>query len=188
MLFTRPCERCGEPFDYCGSCQPGRLYDGEACSRAARTESVRAVRAKYNDRDSEEGREAHRLEEAARRERLAKERVGDHRLQVLVGRLQVPASAAYQAAAEVGDGALTTPAVPQTLGAPEPGAGSAELAVGTARCAPTRWTLVAWPELLRTARRRLGTEARCPFCGRCGQIVRVVALDDWRRRLRYGFS
>ena len=188
MLFTRPCERCGEPFDYCGICQPGRLYDGEACSRAAREESARAARAKYNDRESEEGREAHRLEEAARRERLAKERVGDHRLQVLADGLQVPALAAHQAAAEVRDDTLMAPADPQTLGTPEPFAGSAEPQVGVASPVPTEWTLVAWPKLLSAAGRRLGTEASCPFCGRRGRIVRVVSLDDWRRRVRYGFG
>jgi hypothetical protein len=188
VLFTRPCERCGEPFDYCGSCQPGRLYHGEACSRAAREESAQAARAKYNDRESEEGREAHRLEEADRRDRHARECVGDHRLQALAGTLQVPSSAAYQAAAEVRDGALTIPAAPPTLGVPGRCAGSAEPQVDTARPTLTEWTLVAWPELLPAARRRLGTEAPCPFCGRRGRIVRVVSRDEWRRRVRYGFG
>lgn len=188
MLFTRACERCGKPFDYCGSCQPGRLYHGEECSKAARKESARAARAKYNDRGSEEGQEVHRLEEAARRGRIAEGRVGDRRLQALAGRLLVPASAAHQAAAEVRDGALMVPAAPPTLDVADPCTAAAEPQVDTARPAPTEWTLVAWPELLPAARRRLGTEAVCPFCGRRGRIVRVVSFDDWRRRIRYGFG
>jgi hypothetical protein len=48
------------------------------------------------------------------------------------------------------------------------------------------WVLVAWPELLEAARSRLGSEAMCPFCLRRGRIVQVVALEQWRHRLRHG--
>ena len=52
----------------------------------------------------------------------------------------------------------------------------------------TKWVLVAGPELLVEAGSRLGTEATCPFCGRRGRIVRVVSLEQWRRRTRRGFG
>ena len=191
VLFTRPCEWCGEPFDYCGSCQPGRLYGDEACSNAAREESTRAARAKYNDRESEEGREAHRLEEATRRERLAQKRVGDLRIQVQADGLLMPSSAAHQAAAEASNDTLMAPADPAILGAPEPCATHVEPPPDGPRPPPTEpaeWTLVACPGLLDAAQRRLGTEAQCPFCGRHGRIVRVVSLDHWRRRHRYGIE
>ena len=287
VLFTRPCGRCGRVFDYCGSCQPGRLYCGEACSIPARKESLRKAHVKYNDRDSKDGRRAHRLEEADRRERRARERVGDHRIQdqtgslqvpasaayqaaveasdaVLapaapttlgtsgpgtepwvgapspgrlycgeacseessrrtrsedsreahrlveadrceqrararervgnhriqdqMGRLQVPASAAYQPAAEASDAALVAPADPPTLCAPKPYAPGTGPRAGAPAPASTEWVLVAWPGLLRAARRRLGTKASCPFCGRHGRIARVVSLDHWRRRVRYGLE
>ena len=183
-------------FDYCGSCQPGRLYCGEACSGAAREESTRTARAKYNDRDSEEGREAHRIEEADRR---ARERVGDHRLQDQTGRLEVRAAAAYQASAKASDAAPISPAAQPTptvleithsrtaLGSLEPRGLGAEPPAGAPNPAPAEWILVAWPGSLRAARRRLGTEASCPFCGRRGRIARVVSLAQWRRRVRRGF-
>lgn len=172
-LFTRPCGRCAKVLDYCGSCQPGRRYCGQLCSAAQRDESKRSARGKYNDRGSAEGLEVHRLEEADRRSRRADsgERVGDHRCRVITGALQVPASAAFHAAMEVSDAAS-----PLTL----------EPLRAVSSAAPLEWTLVAWPEVLAAARRRLGREAVCPFCGRRGRIVRVVTLHEWRRRLRQG--
>jgi len=197
VLFTRPCKRCGKPFDYCGSCQPGRLYHGEECSKPAREESKGKARAKYSDRESEEGRETHRLEEAARRDRLAKRRalvqgpgpepVGDHRLPAHTGRLQVPALAARQAAAEARDDAPIAPVDRPRLGVSGLASGAEPRAGGAAHSPATEWTLVASPELLGAARRRLGTRASCPFCGRHGRVVRVLSLDEWRRRIRYGF-
>ena len=166
VLFTRPCGRCSEIFEYCGSCQPGRLYCCDECSEGAREESVRQAHANYNDRESPEGMEAHRLEEKDRRDRRARERVGDHRCPEEIGELQVPALAATQAAAEVRD---VTPK-------------------RAARAAVVEWILVAWPEALEEAQRRLGTEATCPFCGRRGRIVRVVSIEQWRRRTRRGFG
>jgi hypothetical protein len=92
--------------------------------------------------------------------------VGDHRCPEEIGELQVPALAATQAAAEVRD---VTPK-------------------RAARAAVVEWILVAWPEALEEAQRRLGTEATCPFCGRRGRIVRVVSIEQWRRRTRRGFG
>ena len=160
VLFTRSCGRCPAVFDYCGSCQPGRLYCDDECSEAARAESVQEAHAKFNDRESPEGREIHRLEEKERRDRQAGARVGDQRCSEETGELEVPASVANQSAAEARD------AKPERA----------------ARAAVVEWILVATPELLEQAQERLGTEATCPFCGRRGRIVRVVSLDQWRRR------
>jgi hypothetical protein len=38
------------------------------------------------------------------------------------------------------------------------------------------------------AHKRLGKQASCPFCGRRGRIVRVVSIDEWRRRTRHSFD
>ena len=92
--------------------------------------------------------------------------MGDHRCPEEAGELQVPASAAVPPAEEVRD---------------------AERA-RAARAALVEWILVAWPELLDQARGRRGSEAICPFCGRQGRIVRVVSLDQWRRRTRRGLG
>jgi hypothetical protein len=165
------------------------LYCGVACSRSAREESVRRAHVKFNDRDCEEGREVHRLEEADRRERRARERVGDHRLHDVIGRLKVPTSAAHQAAVEASDATLVAPVGSLNLEAPKACGVSAEPQAGDAPApAPTEWILVAWPGLLLAARRRLGANASCPFCGRHGRIARVVSLDRWRRQIRYGFG
>ncbi len=182
-LFFRPCGRCPEPFDYCGSCQPGRCYCGDACSKAARVESTRRSRAKYNARDTAEGLEAHRVEEAERRARRARERMGDHRCAKETGGLQLPASTAHDVTAEANDAALIPPDSLSVLDTVEP--------IRLDREPPARaveWVLVAWPELSIAARRRQDTRATCPFCGRRGRIVRVVSLDHWRRRLRHGFG
>jgi len=174
VLFTRQCERCSAVFEYCGGCQPGRLYCGDKCSEIARLQSVRQAHDKYNDRGSEEGLEVHRLEEQERRDRRAQEleresdetRVGDHRCHEEGSELQVPLLAVTPSAAEVLDVAFQR----------------------AARAAVVEWVLVAGPELLAQARRRLGAEASCPFCGRRGRIVRVLSLDEWRRRPRRGFG
>lgn len=84
-------------FDRCSRCQAGRRYCGQLCASAARQESLRRARAKYQDRGSKEGREAHRLEERERRKRRAADRVGDQRGPeasgaVCVGELAVPAA------------------------------------------------------------------------------------------------
>jgi hypothetical protein len=128
-----------------------------------------------------EGREAHRLEEAARRDRRAHERVGDHRIQEEWGRLQVRASAAFQAVVEASNASIPVKVVPASDPAP---AGSRELcdAIDTEL---GETLVVAWPELLQSTSMRLGTETRCPNCGRRGRITRVVSLDEWRKSLRY---
>jgi hypothetical protein len=53
---------------------------------------------------------------------------------------------------------------------------------------PIEWILVVPPGLLRTARRREGAFAICPFCGRRGRIRHVVSTEQWRRRIRHGFD
>ena len=158
----RCCRRCGTPFDYCASCQPGRRYCCATCSEAAREEIERAARAKYNARDSPEGLAWHALEEQDRRVRQAKARVGDRRCSEATGELQVQASAAKQAAEEACD-EPTKPA---------------------ARASIVEWILVVSADLLPEASRRVGTEAICPFCGRQGRIVRAVSVEQWRRECR----
>ena len=204
-LFCRPCERCGKPFDYCGSCQPGRKYCSKECSEAARAESKGRARAQYNDRGSEEGRKVHRLEEATRRALRAQERVGDHRCHEESGGVEEPALAACPAATEASDATFSSPMVVREI---EPASELQEPAlaaypaaakageIGPApsgskmapKVATVEWVVVAWPGLLVAARKRLGTEATCPFCGRRGLIVRVVSIDEWRRRTRCSFG
>lgn len=77
VLFRKECARpeCRKVFDHCG-CEPGRQYCGDKCSVEARAESVREARATYSARNTEEGRAAHAAEEAARRERRSRERLG----------------------------------------------------------------------------------------------------------------
>jgi hypothetical protein len=162
----RRCARCDAVFDYCASCQPGRLYCCEECSEAARDQSVRAARAKYNDRGTAEGLEWHRLEERERRARRAEERVGDHRCHEQTGELEVQASAARQAAEEACD------ALPQC----------------PAQASVVEWTLVVPVDLLSEAEKRVGTMASCVFCGRHGRIVRAVSLEQWRRQGRSGLG
>jgi hypothetical protein len=165
-LFTRRCGRCEAEFDYCGSCQPGRVYCDDECSEAVREQTVRTARAKYNDRDSPEGLAWHALEERDRKGRRARERVGDHRCPEEAGELRVRASAASQAAVEVRDAPPKRPA----------------------RASVVDWILVVPLDLLPEAEKRLGTIASCPFCGRRGRIVRVVSLEQWRRRVRRGLG
>lgn len=183
-MFFRPCGWCGAPFDYCGSCQPGRRYCGEACSEAARIESTQRAHTKYNARDTAEGLEAHRREEAERRGRLALKRVGDQRCAVKPNGLQLASLTVHAVVTETSDAILVPPSSPSDLDLGE--------LVGLdpqrqpAQC--VEWVLVAWPELYAAARERQGTEATCSFCGRRGHIVRVVSLHYWRRRLRHGFG
>lgn len=155
-------------------------------------ESVRLAHDKFHDRGSAEGLEIHRLEEQERRDRQVAEeerdedpapapvepeaactRVGDHRCHEEDGSVLEPASVVTKAAgAEVVD----VPAGPL----PHP--------IRTACDALLEWVLVAEPKLLEQARRRLGDEASCPSCGLRGRIVRVVALEEWRRRTRRGLG
>lgn len=94
------------------------------------------------------------------------ERVGDHRCPGEADELRVQASAAKQAAKEACD------VRPKRA----------------VRASIVEWILVVPLDLLPQAERRLGTEASCPFCGRRGRIVRVVSLEQWRRRVRRGFG
>lgn len=179
VLFVRPCASCAGAFDYCGSCQPGRRYCGDRCGAGARSASVRRAQARYNDRASEEGRQAHRLEEADRRARRSAEVVGDHRCHGKSGELRALPSTAPHAVAEVFNAASVHPVSPPPVREPREGAPAPER---------LEWVLVAWPELLGAARRRAGTEVRCPFCGRHGRVVEVISIDQWRRRPRRGLG
>jgi len=138
---------------------------------------VRQARATYNARDSKEGQEAHRLEEADRRMRRSGAFVGDHRCHMKSGELRVLPSAAPYAGSEL----LNASAVsPSSIEAPEWREGV--LASGL------KWLLVAWPELLAAADRRQGDEASCPFCGRQGRVVEVISIEQWRSSPRRGFG
>ncbi len=165
-LVTRRCGWCDTEFDCCGSCQPGRLYCSDECSESAREESARAARAKYNARDTPEGLAWHAFEERERKARRAEERVGDHRCPEETGEVRVQASAAKQAVEEACN---ASPERPE-------------------RASVVEWILVVPLDLLPEAEQRLGTVASCPFCGRRGRIVRVVSLDQWRRRGRRGLG
>jgi hypothetical protein len=159
-------------------------------------ESARKARDTYNARDTEEGRLVHCAEEADRRVRRARELVGDHRCREEVVGLQQPSFTAQQfPLLETTDAQSGLPAPPPSLLAaePEPVAERPHATpLPSARTAAEpeaiEWVLVAWPELLSVARRREGTEASCPFCGRRGRIGRVVSLDEWRRWLRHGLE
>lgn len=156
VLFYRPCKRCQGAFLYCRGREPGRLYCGEECAADATEERERRARKKY--RDSPEGREQHRDEEAERRERHRLERVGDRRLDAAEGELQIVAAVAPFACA-----------VEEELNGP-----------GEDRGEGVEWLLVAWPGLLTEAEQWLGTQLGCPWCGRQATVVRVVGLDEWR--------
>lgn len=183
VYFLRACRRCGASVEFCGSCEPGRLYCLDGCGDLAREESVRRAHVKFNDRSSEEGLEVHRVEERERRDRRAAEReqlehgaqeirVGDHRCHEGSTELQVPPSAVSTSAVEVVDVAAFAP-----------------LHSSRAACAAlVEWVLVAGPGLLLEARRRLHSEATCPCCGQRGRVVRVVGVEQWRRRTRRGFG
>ena len=139
---------------------------------------------KFNDRGSEEGLEVHRLEEQERRDRRVAEleepqeheaegvRVGDHRCHKGSEEITVCPSADSAPAAEVVNAAACPP--PQT--------------VRSACAVLVEWVLVAEPGLLAQAQSRLGGEASCPCCARRGRIVRVVEVEQWRRRTRRGFG
>ena len=133
---------------------------------------MRRAQSKYNDRDSNEGQEAHRLEEAERRARHAVRSVGDHRCHEKTRELRVRPSTAPHAVMEIIDASPVSPVPPPPVETLEP-----QLA----------WVLVAWPEMLETASRRQGTEASCLFCGRQGRIVEVISVEQWRHRRR-GFG
>jgi hypothetical protein len=53
ILILRPCQRCGHPFLYCHSREPGRLYCDE-CRKPAQKERERGARKRY--RGTEYGR------------------------------------------------------------------------------------------------------------------------------------
>ena len=180
-LFARPCARCDKAFDYCGSCEPGRRYCGDVCAAFARSASVREAHSKYNDRESEEGLENHRVEEADRRARRAADSVGDHRCQEKSVELQVPRMTEARSVTETIDATLANSVALPVAEAPALGNGEA----GSNRI---KWVLVAWPELFAAARRRQGTEAGCPFCGRRGEITEVISIDQWRQRPRRGWG
>jgi hypothetical protein len=136
---------------------------------------VKRARAKYEDRDSEEGQEAHRKEEKERRDRRALERVGDQRCPEEAGDVREGELATNPVVKEATD-AQEAPAVPV---APVEAAKDPE---------PVSWVLVAWPEVLEASRERVGTEARCPYCGRHGRIERVVSPAEWRRTTSRGVA
>lgn len=176
-MFFRPCGLCGRVFEFCGSCQPGRVYCDADCSGNAREKSKSRARTKYAARDSPEGLAAHALEEAERRARqagLVRGSVGDQCLPQETAELQVPALVTPPVATEVPDARLEPAVLP--------------LPVAVVETEPVKWILVAWPEVLSDARLRLGTEATCPFCGRRGRIVRVISVNEWRRWVRRGLD
>jgi len=155
VLFYRPCGRCQRAFFYCRGREPGRLYCGEECSAGAKEDRERRARKKY--RESPDGIEQHRDEEAERRERRQLERVGDRRTELERGQLQrLATTAPYERGVE------------EKRDVPRRDGGES-----------MEWILVAWPGLLARAAELLDTQVECPCCGRRGTVVRVVELDDW---------
>ena len=156
VLFYRPCGRCQQAFFYCRGREPGRLYCGEECSALAKEDRERRARKKY--RESPEGIEQHRDEEAERRERRQFERVGDRRTELESGQLQrLTTTAPYERGVE------EKRDVPRRDGSES-----------------VQWTLVAWSGLLTLAAQLLDTQVGCPCCGRRGTVIRVVEFADWR--------
>jgi hypothetical protein len=246
ILILRPCKRCGHPFEYLRSLEPGRLYCLD-CSPKASRERERKAHATYDD--SVEGRQQHHDEEHARRKRRRREAKQkaveggrDRRCAQPEGPLQVAALASIPADQERSDEVVREPGSVDRASGPcsgsreEPGAefrgdelegrdrrcaqpegplqvpalasspadqersdeivrdpgsidrtsgpcsGSREEPSAESRggeLASVEWTMVAWPGLLATARRRLGAEVVCPTCGRRGIIKRVLALAQW---------
>jgi hypothetical protein len=184
IFIIRPCQRCGQPFQHCRGCEPGRLYC-LACSPLASRERQRRAHETYYD--SVEGRQQHHHEEHERRKRRrgetkqkAMEGGRDRRCALPEGRLQVVASASSQAAEEPsGEPIPEHRSVDRTSAS---GNGSREEPSGEPGREPAsvEWTVVAWPGLLAAARRLLGTEVTCPLCGRRGIVKRVLALDQWK--------
>jgi len=155
VLFYRPCKRCQRAFLYCRAREPGRLYCGEECSAGAKEEREHRARKKY--RESPEGIEQHRDEEAERRDRRQLDRVGDRRTEPARGQLQTATTTApYERSVE------------ENCDAPAAGRD------------PVEWLLVVWPGLLADAAQLMGAQVECPCCGRRGRVVHVVELDDWR--------
>lgn len=151
VLFYRPCQRCQQGFLYCRGREPGRRYCGDCAGPAAKE---RVQRAQKTYRDSTEGREQHRDEEADRRERRLV-RVGDRRLEAKHGELQIVfAAAPYALAVE-------------------------EICDAPSEDIELEWLIVVWPGLLAEAAGWLGARVECPWCGRKGTAVRVVGLDVW---------
>ena len=184
----RPCEGCGGTFDYCGSCQPGRRYCDEVCSGNARRECVRLAHRRYNDRDSEEGRKAHRLEEADRRARRGGEPVGDHRCNEKSEELRARPSTALHAIAETLNASDDDSASPPCFEALELSGMADERPWASTESNSLEWLLVAWPGLLVAASRRQGVGAICPFCGRQGRIVEIISVEQWRHSRRRGLE
>lgn|GEM_PF-6295272 len=135
-LFRKSCarEECGKVFEHCG-CEPGRLYCGDDCSEAARTQSAREARDSYRARDTEAGRAMHAAEEAARRERRAREKQGLQSAvgsKGAVGAVEMPSSTASASAASFADAPVVA-GVPAS--AEQEPTGGPPVRVGDQRCA-----------------------------------------------------
>lgn len=154
VLFYKACKRCTQGFLSCRAREPGRLYCDD-CRTPAQKERERRARKRY--RDSPEGHEQHSDEQQRWRERQ-RERVGDRRLEVDEGQVEMVNAAPYERAEEEPGDEPTQP---------QPTVGQRE------------WLLVAWPELLGVASTLLGATVACPCCGRRGVVVRVVSLGEW---------
>lgn len=148
---------------------------------------MRRAQSTYNDRDSNEGLEAHRLEEAERRARHSARSVGDHRCHEKTGELRVRPSTAPHAVVETIDASPASPVPPPPVEALELQACTPAKELREVPEPQLAWVLVAWSGLLETASRRQGTEASCPFCGRQGRIVEVISVEQWQHRRR-GFG
>jgi len=104
-------------------------------------------------------------------------RVGDQRCAWQPDGLLMPSPTASPAEAEARDAPSSTPS---------PVAEPPLLALDERE--PVEWILVVPSELLRAARRRAGTVAMCPFCGRWGRVGRVVSTEQWQRWIRRGLD
>lgn len=177
----------------------------------ARAQSARKARATYNARNTEEGRALHAAEEAARRERRGLEKqsveqdrkpaTGSQELPVAVERI-CDRSADWTI--RVGDQRCTQPfddakcssvtapyAVTEVIDAtPFDTTTPLERPISQSggECEGVDWILVVPSVSVRAALRRVGTMARCPFCGQRGRIGRVVSTDQWERWIRRGLE
>ena len=185
IFIIRPCKRCGERFEHCRGCEPGRLYCQSCSPLATRERERRAHKTYYR---SDEGREQHHHEEHERRKRRRREARQqdlqggrDRRCAPEEGQIQVASSASRLAAEEPSDGP-----VPECGGIDQPpvfdmGRAEGRSEAASREAARVEWTVVAWPGCAAAARRLLETEVACPFCGRRGVVKRVLTLGQWKR-------
>ena len=75
LLIRIPCRHCGQFFDVCQCCWRGQAYCSDSCRITARRQARRKAQKRY--RQTEKGKENHRLAEQQRRIRKTLKSVDD---------------------------------------------------------------------------------------------------------------